>query len=111
MTNRRVRQAVAYFEQGNADLEPLEEMGLTAADLSDVIELVRWGGRAPLDVKEALERIYENRIQAEEMAGLATPLVVLREQQRWRFYTRIMIGLSGLAALVAVVLAWSVFRR
>lgn len=111
MTNRRVRQAVAYFEQGNADLEPLDEMGLTASDLSDVIELVRWGGKAPLDVKEALERIYETRIQAEENAGLATPLVVLREQQRWRFYMRLMIGLSCVTALIAGVLAWSVFRR
>lgn len=111
MTNRRVRQAVAYFEEGNADLEPLDEMGLTAADLNDVIELVRWGGRAPLDVKETLERVYETRIQAEEKAGLATPLVVLKEQQRWRFYTRLMIVLSSVAALLAGVLAWSVFRR
>jgi len=111
VTNRRVRQAVAYFEQGNADLEPLDEMGLTAADLSDVIELVRWGGRAPLDVKAALERIYETRIEAEEKAGLAMPLVVLKEQQRWRFFTRLFIVASWLAAVVAGVLAWSVFRR
>ena len=111
MTNRRVRQAVAYFEAGNDDLEPLGEMGLTAADLNDVIELVRWGKKAPLGVKQALEGIYQARIAAEEQAGLASELVVLKEQRRWRFLTRLLIVLTWVAALFAGVLAWSVFRR
>ena len=111
MTNRRVRQAVAYFEEGNSDLGALDGMGLTATDLSDVIELVRWGAKAPLDVKAALERVYEARIQAEESAGLATPLVVLKEQKRWRLFTRLVIVLTWVAAAGAGMLAWAVFRR
>ena len=111
MTNRRVRQAVAYFEAGNDNLEPLDEMGLTAADLNDVIELVRWGKKAPLGVKQALEGIYEARIAAEEQAGLASELVVLKEQKRWRLLTRALIVLTWMAVLVAGAFAWTRFHR
>ena len=111
MANRQVRQAIAYFEAGNADLEPLEEMGLTAADLNEVIELVAWGRKAPLEAKEALEGVYQARIAAEEKAGLATPLVVLKEQGRARFFGRLIVVAAWIAALVAGALAWGVFRR
>jgi len=40
VANERVLQAVAYFEAGNADLAPLHDMGLTAADLDEILELV-----------------------------------------------------------------------
>ena len=84
MANERVRQAVAYFEEGNADLEPLHEMGLTAADLDEVLELVAWGDKASLEVKAAVGHLYEARLAEEEKAGLAIPLEIGRASCRER---------------------------
>src|SRR5438093_1177492 len=33
-------------------------MGLTAADLDEILELVAWGHKASLEVQDALERLY-----------------------------------------------------
>ncbi len=104
MPTERVRRAVAYLEGGNADVAFLHEMGLTAADVDEVLGLVAWGDKASLEVKDALERLYETRVTEEERAGLATPLVVVKEQRgRSR---RLLILLAAIGALVLAVLIW-----
>ena len=105
MTTERVRRAVAYLEEGSADLTPLNEMGLTATDLDEVLGLVAWGDRASLDVKDALEQLYEARAAEEEKAGLATPLVVVKEE-REAWSKRLFIVLVAIGALVLAVMAW-----
>ena len=104
MANERVLQAVAYFEEGNADLVPLHEMGLTAADLDEVLELVAWGDKASLEVKDAVERLYEARLAEEEKAGLAIPLVVVKEERRGR--RRLLVMLAAIGALLVAVIVW-----
>ena len=105
MATERVRRTVAYLEEGNADLTPLHEMGLTAADLDEVLGLVAWGGRASLDVKDALEQLYEARAAEEEKAGLVTPLVVVKEE-RAAWSKRLFIVLVAIGALVLAVIVW-----
>ena len=104
MANERVLQTVAYFEAGNADLAPLHDMGLTAADLDEILELVAWGDKASLEVKDALERLYEGRLAEEEKAGLAIPLVVVKEERRGR--RRLLVMLAAIGALLVAVIAW-----
>ncbi|TMB03450.1 MAG: hypothetical protein E6J57_03405 [Deltaproteobacteria bacterium] len=104
MANERVLQAVAYFEEGNADLVPLHDMGLTAADLDEILELVAWGDKASLEVKDAVERLYEARLAEEEKAGLAIPLVVVKEERRGR--RRLLVMLAAIGALLVAVIAW-----
>ena len=104
MANERVLQAVAYFEEGNADLVPLHDMGLTAADLDEILELVAWGDKASLEVKDAVERLYEARLAEEEKAGLAIPLVVVKEERRGR--RRLLVMLAVIGALLVAVIAW-----
>ena len=104
MANERVLQTVAYFEAGNADLAPLHDMGLTAADLDEVLELVAWGDKASLEVKDALERLYEGRLAEEEKAGLAIPLVVVKEERRGR--RRLLVMLAAIGALLVAVIVW-----
>jgi len=99
-----VLQAVAYFEEGNADLVPLHDMGLTAADLDEILELVAWGDKASLEVKDAVERLYEARLAEEEKAGLAIPLVVVKEERRGR--RRLLVMLAAIGALLVAVIAW-----
>jgi len=99
-----VLQAVAYFEEGNADLVPLHEMGLTAADLDEILELVAWGDKASLEVKDAVERLYEARLAEEEKAGLAIPLVVVKEERRGR--RRLLVMLAAIGALLVAVIVW-----
>jgi len=99
-----VLQAVAYFEEGNADLVPLHDMGLTAADLDEVLELVAWGDKASLEVKDAVERLYEARLAEEEKAGLAIPLVVVKEERRGR--RRLLVMLAAIGALLVAVIVW-----
>ena len=106
MANERVLQAVAYFEAGNADLAPLHDMGLTAADLDEVLALVAWGDRASLEVKNAVERLYEARVAAEEKAGLAIPLVVVKEERRGRG-RRLLIVLAAIGTVVLAVILWT----
>ena len=109
MANERVRQAVAYLEGGNADLAPMRQMGLTAADLDEVLELVAWGDRAPLAVKETVERLYEARVAEEEQAGLAMPLVVVKERRKGRL-RRLGIVLVAIGVLFWVVSTWRARR-
>jgi len=104
VANERVLQAVAYFEEGNADLVPLHDMGLTAADLDEILELVAWGDKASLEVKDAVERLYEARLAEEEKAGLAIPLVVVKEERRGR--RRLLVMLAAIGALLVAVIAW-----
>ncbi len=104
MANERVLQAVAYFEEGNADLVPLHEMGLTAADLDEILALVAWGDKASLEVKDAVERLYEARLAEEEKAGLAIPLVVVKEERRGR--RRLLVMLAAIGALLVAVIVW-----
>ncbi len=104
MANERVLQAVAYFEAGNADLVPLHDMGLTAADLDEILELVAWGDKASLEVKDAVERLYEARLAEEEKAGLAIPLVVVKEERRGR--RRLLVMLAAIGALLVAVIVW-----
>ena len=104
MANERVLQAVAYFEEGNADLVPLHDMGLTAADLDEILELVAWGDKASLEVKDAVERLYEARLAEEEKAGLAIPLVVVKEERRGR--RRLLVMLAAIGALLVAVFVW-----
>jgi len=99
-----VLQAVAYFEEGNADLVPLHDMGLTAADLDEILELVAWGDKASLEVKDAVERLYEVRLAEEEKAGLAIPLVVVKEERRGR--RRLLVMLAAIGALLVAVIVW-----
>jgi len=99
-----VLQAVAYFEEGNADLVPLHDMGLTAADLDEILELVAWGDKASLEVKDAVERLYEARLAEEEKAGLAIPLVVVKEERRGR--RRLLVMLAAIGALLVAVIVW-----
>jgi len=99
-----VLQAVAYFEAGNADLVPLHDMGLTAADLDEILELVAWGDKASLEVKDAVERLYEARLAEEEKAGLAIPLVVVKEERRGR--RRLLVMLAAIGALLVAVIVW-----
>ena len=106
MANERVRQAVAYFEEGNADLSPLHDMGLTAADLDEVLALVAWGDKASLEVRDAVERLYEARVSDEEKAGLAIPLVVVKEERRGRG-RRLLIVLAAIGAVVLAVILWT----
>ena len=105
MANERVLQAVAYFEEGNTDIVPLHDMGLTAADLDEVLELVAWGDKASLEVKDALERLYEGRLAEEEKAGLAIPLVVVKEERRGR-RRRLLVMLAAIGALLVAVIVW-----
>ena len=105
MANERVLQAVAYFEEGNADLAPLHDMGLTAADLDDVLALVAWGDKASLEVKDAVERLYEARVAEEEKAGLAIPLVVVKEERKGR-RRRLFVMLTAIAVLLVTVIVW-----
>ena len=106
MANERVRQAVAYFEEGNADLEPLQEMGLTAADLDEVLELVAWGDKASLEVKAAVGHLYEARLAEEEKAGLAIPLVVVKEERK-RGRRRLFVILAVIGALLVALMVWT----
>jgi hypothetical protein len=101
VANERVLQAVAYVEEGNTDLGPLDDMGLTAADLDEVLALVAWGDKASLQVKEAVERLYEARVAAEEKAGLAIPLVVVKEGRRAR-WRRLLVVLATVGALLVL---------
>jgi len=105
VANERVLQAVAYFEEGNADLAPLHDMGLTAADLDDVLALVAWGDKASLEVKDAVERLYEARVAEEEKAGLAIPLVVVKEERKGR-RRRLFVMLTAIAVLLVTVIVW-----
>jgi len=109
VANERVLQAVAYFEEGNADLVPLHDMGLTAADLDEILELVAWGDKASLEVKDAVERLYEARLAEEEKAGLAIPLVVVKEERRGR--RRLLVMLAAIGALLVAVIAWRARRH
>ena len=106
MANERVRQAVAHFEEGNADLEPLHEMGLTAADLDEVLELVAWGDKASLEVKAAVGHLYEARLAEEEKAGLAIPLVVVKEERK-RGRRRLFVILAVIGALLVALMVWT----
>jgi len=106
VANERVRQAVAYFEEGNADLEPLQEMGLTAADLDEVLELVAWGDKASLEVKAAVGHLYEARLAEEEKAGLAIPLVVVKEERK-RGRRRLFVILAVIGALLVALMVWT----
>jgi len=106
VANERVRQAVAYFEGGNADVEPLHDMGLTAADLDEVLELVAWGDKASLEVKAAVERLYEARLAEEEKAGLAIPLVVVKEERK-RGGRRVFVILAVIGALLVALMVWT----
>ncbi len=105
MANERVLQTVAYFEAGNADLAPLHDMGLTAADLDEILELVAWGDKASLEVKDAVERLYEARVAEEEKAGLAIPLVVVKEERKGR-RRRLFVMLTAIAVLLVTVIVW-----
>ena len=109
MANERVLQAVAYFEAGNADLTPLHEMGLTAADLDEILELVTWGDKASLAVKEAVERLYEARVAEEEKAGLKVPLVVVKDERRGR-RRRLFVMLAAIGALLVAMIVWRARR-
>ena len=104
MANERVLQTVAYFEAGNADLAPLHDMGLTAADLDDVLALVAWGDKASLEVKDAVERLYEARVAEEEKAGLAIPLVVVKEERKRG--RRVFVILAVIGALLVALMVW-----
>jgi hypothetical protein len=104
VANERVLQTVAYFEAGNADLAPLHDMGLTAADLDEILELVAWGDKASLEVKDAVERLYEARLAEEEKAGLAIPLVVVKEERRGR--RRRLLVMLAIGALLVAVIVW-----
>ena len=106
MANERVLQAVAYFEAGNADLVPLHDMGLTAADLDEILELVAWGDKASLEVKDAVERLYEARLAEEEKAGLAIPLVVVKEERK-RGRRRLFVILAVIGALLVALMVWT----
>jgi len=106
VANERVRQAVAYCEEGNADLEPLHEMGLTAADLDEVLELVAWGDKASLEVKAAVGHLYEARLAEEEKAGLAIPLVVVKEERK-RGRRRLFVILAVIGALLVALMVWT----
>src|SRR5439155_5789308 len=75
----RVRRAVAYLEGGNADVASLHEMGLTAADVDEVLGLVACGDKASREVKDARERLHETRVTEEEGAGLAPCLGGVKE--------------------------------
>jgi len=97
---------VAYFEEGNADLEPLHEMGLTAADLDEVLELVAWGDKASLEVKAAVGHLYEARLAEEEKAGLAIPLVVVKEERK-RGRRRLFVILAVIGALLVALMVWT----
>ena len=97
---------MAYFEEGNADLEPLHEMGLTAADLDEVLELVAWGDKASLEVKAAVEHLYEARLAEEEKAGLAIPLVVVKEERK-RGRRRLFVILAVIGALLVALMVWT----
>ena len=97
---------MAYFEEGNADLEPLHEMGLTAADLDEVLELVAWGDKASLEVKAAVGHLYEARLAEEEKAGLAIPLVVVKEERK-RGRRRLFVILAVIGALLVALMVWT----
>ena len=105
MPTERVRRAVAYLEGGNADVASLHEMGLTAADVDEVLGLVAWGDKASLEVKDAVERLYEARLAEEEKAGLAIPLVVVKEERRGR-RRRLLVMLAAIGALLVAVFVW-----
>jgi len=97
---------VAYFEGGNADVEPLHDMGLTAADLDEVLELVAWGDKASLEVKAAVGHLYEARLAEEEKAGLAIPLVVVKEERK-RGRRRLFVILAVIGALLVALMVWT----
>jgi len=105
VANERVQRAAAYIGEGNEDLATLHDMGLTAADLDEVLEVVAWGDKASLDVKAALERLYETRVAEEERAGLAVPLVVVREERKGR-RRRLLVMVAAIGALLVAVLVW-----
>ncbi len=102
MPNDRVQQAMTYLEEGHTDLAPLVHMGLTAADLDSLLELVEWGDKASLAMKEKVERFYEVRVAEEEQAGLAMPLVVVKERRRGRL-RRLFIVLVAIGLLVGAM--------
>ena len=97
---------MAYFEGGNADVEPLHDMGLTAADLDEVLELVAWGDKASLEVKAAVGHLYEARLAEEEKAGLAIPLVVVKEERK-RGRRRLFVILAVIGALLVALMVWT----
>lgn len=102
MSNERVRRAVAYLEEGSDDLAPLEAMGLTSADLGEV--LVAWGETAPRHLRTAVEGLYDGRRGEEEKAGIAVPVVVVKPKRaRWR--RRLALGLAVLLLVLAAALA------
>src|SRR2546427_7492243 len=103
--NERVLRAVVYLEDGHTDLAPLRDMGLTAAHLSEVLDLVAWGDAATLETREAVERLYETRAAAEEQAGLSTPVVVVRDEPRRRSGRRLVL-LGLIVAAAVATLAW-----
>ena len=102
MANDRVQKAIAYLEEGHSDLAPMEHLGLTAADLDALLEVVAWGDKVPLAMKEKLERFYEARVAQEEQAGLAMPLVVVKERRKGRL-RRLFIVLVAIGLLVGVM--------
>ncbi|HJQ84432.1 MAG TPA: hypothetical protein VKA21_10175 [Candidatus Binatia bacterium] len=99
MGNERVRQAVAYVER--SDLRPLETMGLSAADLDELLAIV--GDSPPPHLRRALEDLYLSRARAEADAGLGIPIVVVApETGPWR--KAVIAGAIGLV-LVGVAIA------
>src|ERR1041384_4088097 len=108
MGNERILRAVAYLEEGGADLAALEAMGLSARELEDVLEVIPWGRGIPDDLREAVEELSVARARTEAEAGLRLPVVVVAPETRG--IGRLARGIV-LLALLAAVMAFAIVSR
>ena len=105
----RVRRAAAYLGQEHAEVAALNEMGLTSAEIAELVSLIADDERLPARLRADVARLYAARRDAEERAGIAIPLVVV-EPDRSRRWKLLLAGIAALAAVLGGVIVAAIAR-
>ena len=100
----RVRRAATYLGQEEAQVAALTEMGLTSAEIAELVALIADDERLPAPLRADVARLYVARRDAEERAGIAIPLVVV-EPDRSRRWKILLAGIAALAAVLGAAIA------
>jgi hypothetical protein len=106
---KRVSRAVAYLEQDEAEVAVLDGMGLTSADIAEVIALADSRDRVRPALRDEVARLYATRRAVEESAGLAVPLVVVKPQAT-RLWKLVLAGGAALLAVLGGVIVAAIAR-
>jgi hypothetical protein len=103
-TRERVRRAAAYLGQEDAQVAALNEMGLTSAEIAELVSLIADDERLPAPLRADVARLYAARRDAEERAGIAIPLVVV-EPDRSRRWKLLLAGIVAIGAALGAAIA------